>query len=235
MQQYFVKKLVNDTFSFFEQDVIHIQKVMRMKLHDKVICVFNNRRYLCEIIKLEPLLAKINEEIKSNYNSNISITLFQAIIKPKHFNDSIIKATEMNVTRAYGVYFNRSQANLKINKERTIKIIKEAAEQSNRNNLMEFDIIENFNEILPYFKNLDMIIVPYENENELNLNNLLKTLDPLKPITIGIIIGPEGGFERNEIATLKKHKAKIVKLTKTILRSETAALYSIANITNWFI
>ena len=234
MQQYFVKKQVNDTFSFYDQDIVHIKKVMRMKLQDEIVCVFNNKRYLCKLIKLEPLLAEIDKELVSNYCSNVSITLFQAMIKPKHFNDSVIKATEMNVETTYGVYFNRSQANLKINKDRTLKIIKESSEQSNRNNLMNFDIIKNLEKMLSYCEKLDLLIVAYENEDNLNLEHVLKMMDNKSKITVGIVIGPEGGFERDEINALKKQGAKIVKLTNTILRSETAAMYCIANITNKF-
>ncbi len=234
MQQYFVKKQISNTFSFYEQDAIHIKKVMRMKLADEIVCVFNNRRYLCKIIKLEPVLAEISKELTLDYHSNVAIVLFQAMIKPKHFNDSIIKATEMNVDTTYGVYFNRSQANLKINKERILKIIKEASEQSNRNSLMSFDVINDFKNMLSFCESLDLLIVAYENEDNFNLEDLLKTLDIKKKITVGIVIGPEGGFEREEINALKERGAKIVKLTNTILRSETAAMYCIANITNKF-
>ncbi len=41
---------------------------------------------------------------------------------------------------------------------------------------------------------------------------------------IGIIIGPEGGFEKEEIDTLRKAGAETMTLGKRILRTETAGM-----------
>jgi 16S rRNA (uracil1498-N3)-methyltransferase len=43
--------------------------------------------------------------------------------------------------------------------------------------------------------------------------------------SIGYIIGPEGGFEEEEVDFLKRNEAAVVYLGKNILRSETAAIY----------
>ena len=52
-----------------------------------------------------------------------------------------------------------------------------------------------------------------------NLNLLEK-----EKLEIGIVIGPEGGFEESEVKDLKENGAKIVTLGKRILRTETVAL-----------
>ena len=48
------------------------------------------------------------------------------------------------------------------------------------------------------------------------------------------IIGPEGGFENEEIELLKKREAKIISLGNRILRAETAAIVTGGVIINEF-
>ena len=43
-------------------------------------------------------------------------------------------------------------------------------------------------------------------------------------IKIGIVIGPEGGLEEQDVENLKENGAKIITLGKRILRTETVAL-----------
>ena len=45
-----------------------------------------------------------------------------------------------------------------------------------------------------------------------------------------MLIGPEGGLEKNEVNDLKKNGAKVVTLGKRILRTETAPIVIVSNI-----
>ena len=47
-------------------------------------------------------------------------------------------------------------------------------------------------------------------------------MDRTKIKTVGILVGPEGGFEEDEINRLKENGAYIVTLGSRILRTETA-------------
>ena len=73
------------------------------------------------------------------------------------------------------------------------------------------------------FEEYDLVIVPYEEDKENNLKNLLKEFQE-KPKKILYIIGPEGGFETGEIEFLKGKGCRIVTLGNRILRAETAAI-----------
>lgn len=91
---------------------------------------------------------------------------------------------------------------------------------------MDFD----FQKISNY--HYDLIIVCYEKEN---FNSTLESLNNeiLLSKRIAIIVGPEGGFTSQEIQDLEKiQNVKFIRLTKTILRSETASFYIIANLVN---
>ena len=82
----------------------------------------------------------------------------------------------------------------------------------------------NFNEAIERLKEMDLILVPYENQEGFGIKNLMSNLKEEKNNikTIGILVGPEGGFEYSEIEKLKENGAQIITLGKRILRTETA-------------
>ena len=45
--------------------------------------------------------------------------------------------------------------------------------------------------------------------------------------SVGILIGPEGGFEQSEIELAKQNGGEIISLGKRILRAETAAITAV--------
>ena len=69
----------------------------------------------------------------------------------------------------------------------------------------------------------DLVLVAYaRNELENNISKYLK--DITKETKVIVLIGPEGGFSKDELKYLES-KAIFVSLGNTILRSETAAIY----------
>ena len=49
MQRYFCNQVNNNKFTLSVDDSYHIEKVMRMKLEDKIEIVYNNETYICSI------------------------------------------------------------------------------------------------------------------------------------------------------------------------------------------
>ena len=77
--------------------------------------------------------------------------------------------------------------------------------------------------MIKFLESEENIIVPYENEDGLTIGKVLEEITGNK---IHLIIGPEGGFEDDEIEKLKAIGAKIVTLGNRILRTETAGIVS---------
>ena len=69
----------------------------------------------------------------------------------------------------------------------------------------------------------DLILLPYECEEEHSLKYVLQNRVE-KPRKVLYVIGPEGGFEKEEIQYLASKRAEVVSLGKRILRAETAAI-----------
>ena len=118
--------------------------------------------------------------------------------------------------------------------ERWQKISEVAAKQCGRNYIPKINNIENLKEISEKIKDYDAVLVAYEEEKENTLKNELKLLKKYnqekndnannEKIKIAIVIGPEGGIDKEEINALEKNGAKIITLGKRILRTETVAL-----------
>ena len=75
-------------------------------------------------------------------------------------------------------------------------------------------------------KELDLLLVPYESKN--GMEDTKEALSQIKKgMSVGILIGPEGGFDEKEIEIAKENGGKVVSLGKRILRTETAAITSV--------
>ena len=70
-------------------------------------------------------------------------------------------------------------------------------------------------------ENNDLNLCPYENERTISIKECLKDVNAN---TIGIFVGPEGGFEESEIEAIEEISGKSVSLGPRILRTETASL-----------
>ena len=95
--------------------------------------------------------------------------------------------------------------------------------QRKRTIIPEISDILTYKQALLVAHDLDLILVPYESKN-----GMLDTTNALKEIkqgmSVGIFIGPEGGFDEKEIESAKEIDSKIISLGKRILRTETAAI-----------
>ena len=72
---------------------------------------------------------------------------------------------------------------------------------------------------------LENAVIPYENEEKTGLKEFIKSA---KKGSVGIFIGPEGGFDNSEIEMAVKSGIIPVTLGKRILRTETAGLVTAA-------
>ena len=74
---------------------------------------------------------------------------------------------------------------------------------------------------------LDVVLIPYELEE--GMKETVRILEEIAPgQSVGIFIGPEGGFEEEEVERAKAAGAHAVTLGKRILRTETAGLTALS-------
>ena len=159
------------------------------------------------------------------------ITLYQALPKGDKLDLIIQKCVELGVDEIVPVCTAHSIARIKdSNKksERYQRISLSAAEQSMRGKIPTVRPAISFEDAVQNIAEDTLHVVAYENENQRTMKEILTEN---KPQSIGIWIGAEGGFAENEIAELTKRGAVTASLGRRILRTETAAIAAIAQIT----
>ncbi len=199
---------------------------MRKKVGDELFFSYEGRSYVGRIDSVKPLSISLMYEEKENNELPISVTLYLCSLK-KDKNEFILqKACELGVNKVVFVNSSRvvnhmDESNLSRYCERFNKIIKEACEQSQRSNLLEISGVISLNDIEG---NEELKLVPYEQE-EGGTASLISELESINDYkSVGVIVGPEGGFTPEEISLLKMKGFKSVSLGKRILRSETAVM-----------
>lgn len=223
-----------DLYLINGDDYNHIKNVLRMKIGDTFLVSENGQSNLCEIIGIEneTVIAKIIEENYNDTSLGINIYLFQGLPKADKMELIIQKCVELGVHAIIPVAMENCVVKLDEKKKaskvaRWQSISESAAKQSKRNFIPEIYDVLNYKNALKMAKELDLVIVPYENEKGMiaTKESLLKLK---KGMNIGIIIGSEGGFSDKEIEMAKEINADIVSLGKRILRTETAAITATA-------
>ena len=80
-----------------------------------------------------------------------------------------------------------------------------------------------FSQAIEQAKELDIVLLPYElAEGMRKTKEIIAQIEPGG--SIGIFIGPEGGFDEEEVRMAVEMGAKTITLGKRILRTETAGL-----------
>ncbi len=214
-------------------DAKHLKTILRAQPGDKISVVTESKEYIAEIesINKEDLICTLIEETVTNNETKINITLCQGIPKQTKMETIIQQNVELGVKSFIPLITERTVVKLnEKNREqkkldRWQKIAKESAKQSKRNIIPEVNDIMTVKELIEKLKTEDaMVIVPYELEDVKLLKDVLQ--EPKQ--NYYIIIGPEGGFDINEIEMLQEIGAHIVTLGKRILRTETAGVVTSA-------
>ena len=196
------------------EDVNHIKNVLRLKVNDEIIISDGRGRdYRCQISVMdhEKVVADILDVCDNFAELETGITLFQGFPKADKMEWIIQKTVELGVTRIVPVMTKRTVVKLDAKKagkktERYQAIALAAAKQSGRG-------------IIP----LDMNMIPYEEaEGVAYSKEVFASIKGKK--SLGIFIGPEGGFAREEFETAVAMGAKMVTLGHRILRTETAGM-----------
>ena len=212
-------------------DVNHMSNVLRMKQGEEVwISDGGKKEYRCaiEAFSADEVLLHIIYAQEPDYELSSRIYLFQGLPKADKMELIIQKAVELGAYEIIPVETKRCVVKLDGKKaakkvERWQQIAESAAKQSKRMLIPKVHQVLSFKEALKYAESMDIRLIPYE---------LAKGMQETKEIlaaieqgqSIGIFIGPEGGFEEKEVEAAISEGAKPITLGKRILRTETAGL-----------
>ena len=233
MYQFFVEsgQIGKDSVMIEGSDVNHIKNVLRMKPGEKIrISGPAGENYFCEIAEIEDsfVRASILEKDETGTELPNRIYLFQGLPKNDKMELIIQKAVELGAyavvpveTRRCVVKLDAKKAQKKVT--RWQQISESAAKQSKRMLIPEVKNVMSWKEALAFAKGLDVVLIPYELAQGMKeTREILAAIQPGQ--SVGIFIGPEGGFEEEEVRDAMEAGGKPVTLGKRILRTETAGM-----------
>jgi len=237
MHKFFVARdsFTVNSVKILGEDVKHMYRVLRLEPGDKIsINDCMGKEYIGEIIDINKteVNVKLIEEIDLNNESSLSVNLYQGLPKSSKMDLIVQKATELGVNKITPIITDRVVVKSELGEfrktDRWRRIALEACKQSKRSLIPQVEIPIEFEELLVQLKGIDLIVVPYENEEGKGIKAMMKEIRHRDIKSAAVIIGPEGGFEVEEIKKLKALGAHIITLGPRILRTETAGFVAIS-------
>ncbi len=156
------------------------------------------------INRKEAVLTLKNKILKPN-KPHIFLHLAWCIIEPKNIEKTLPVLNEIGASKISFIYCDYSQKNFKLNLKRIEKILINSCQQCGRSDLMQIETVDSSKDFFEKYKKFSV----------LNFNGKEITSTD---ITQPVLIGPEGGFSKNE----ENNFNEIYKLKGFILRSESA-------------
>lgn len=233
MQHFFVTPAqVRGDFIYIEgSDVNHMKNVLRMKTGEALmVSDGNNLSYRCLVDRYEEgeAVLTIQEMFPSDTELSSKIYLFQGLPKQDKMELIVQKAVELGVYQVIPVAMKRSVVKLDEKKAqkkiaRWQQIAESAAKQAGRGYIPEVRQVMSYPDAVAYAADLDVVLLPYELAEGMKATKEL--IGKIRPgQSVGVFIGPEGGFEKDEVERAVQAGAKSITLGKRILRTETAGL-----------
>lgn len=218
------------------KDVNHIKNVLRMKIGEELSVGngIDGNEYRCSVAAFEEdrVILKIHFIKQDGVEAPAEICLFQGLPKNDKMELIIQKCVELGVCEIIPVAMKRCVVKLdekkeKSKRERWQSISEAAAKQSKRAVIPPIGKVMTMKEAVERAKEFDMVLIPYECAD--SMVETRKAFEEIKPgMKIGIFIGPEGGFEEDEVLLATEMGAKTISLGKRILRTETAGFTTLA-------
>ena len=206
--------------------VHQIAQVLKLRAGEKIVLGDGEgKAFDAEILIMNTKSVQVEILGESNLASEPSreVVLYCAILKKENFELVCQKATEVGAKLIVPLLTERV-IKTDLNFERLEKIVKEAAEQSRRLNVPEVLQPVKFTDAVRELKNpADNRLCHFGGENSAGRR---------LPATVGIFIGPEGGFTEAEVNLARERGLEVVSLGVNILRAQTAATVAVWVVVN---
>ena len=230
MPRFFIDRPVVDFFRVTGKDARHIEKSLRMRTREVLTLCHGGVDYICEIANFEKdsVVVELVSSKKNTAEPKTSVTLLYSLPKGDKMDLVVQKAVEVGVCAILPVLTKRcvsrpDEKTLQKKVQRWQKIAQEAAQQSGRGAIPKVCEAMDFSQALNVGAQSEKAILFYEGGGK-PLGQLLAK----KPESVSIFIGPEGGFDEDEVQLAKEKGLEVCSLGERILRTETAAIVASA-------
>ena len=232
MRQFFVNEM-KATMTLTDDEAWHAVKVLRLKIGSEIEVVSPDgqaARVCITGLNVGEVVVELQELVNRVSEPPIQITLAQSLSKGDKFDYIVQKSVELGVHRIIPLLTEHCVVKYDAAKQqqktsRWQKIASEAAKQCRRTVVPIVQELTDFEEFLANLAATSTVLLFYEQEDQLGVKQILQQS---KGSSFVLIVGPEGGFSKNEVAVAIKRGAHIVSLGPRILRTETAATAALA-------
>ena len=227
-----------EDFFYIKGETYHyLKNVLRLKRKDIFVGFDGSgKEYFIEISEIGKglIIGKILEE-KEVYSTELpfDLQLFQCIPKGEKFDFIIRETTQLGIKKIIPVISKRvivkiSREKIETKLRRWQKIAEDSAKLSRRTLIPEIRKPVRFEECIKEDK--DFGIIFWEGERDFTLKNFVDKLkgENIKNKKINVFVGPEGGFDEEEIKLAKNYGYYSISLGKRILKVETASIVAIS-------
>jgi len=249
------KVLTDEFVTILEPALINqVKNVLRLRPHDRLVLLDGEGGLVeCQLLESgkSELRCQIVGKTWEDLGNEVEVTIGLPLLKGERFDWALQKLTELGVGTIVPLTTARTVvkiddkdakglADLQKKLGRWQAITREAAEQCERVMIPQIVLPMRIEDFLTTFVSGGMEVVAFicaERLPEPSLKDIL--LDLRKKIlvqkgtagkTISVVVGPEGGLTSDEIRFAQEQGWKPVSLGRRILRSETAAIYAVAQI-----
>ena len=234
MYRFYVDKsqIGNDIVTIDGTDVNHIKNVLRLEKGDWIIaCDGEGSDYVSRISELNSQYVEAVVEKVQDTDSELGcrMVLFQGLPKKDKMEFIIQKAVELGASEIVPVMTKRCVVKLgdekkaKKKQERWQTIAEAAAKQSGRGIIPEVHEPVSLKNAFDIASSLEYNMIPYELQDGMDESRKIVEEACTKK-SVGIFIGPEGGFEKEEVNEAIERDIHPISLGKRILRTETAGM-----------
>lgn len=219
-----------------------VRDVLRLNIGEKLLLLDGQGNEILATVEGSSragVMVQLLERHPGKKPSPIKIVLCQGLLKSARFEWILEKGTELGVSTFAPILCRRSTSGLEeagaAKIQRWQRILQEATEQCGRTALPELLPIRPLPQALQEIPAGAVAIMLWEEAEGKSLRDVLSSIHMrvagvVIPPTIVLFIGPEGGLLTEEVTLARKHGVQIVTLGTRILRAETAALASVANV-----
>ena len=215
------------------QEVHHLRRVLRLNVGDQIACLDGQgATYTGPILRvsIREVVVKIATRAV-DARPSVQLTLAQSLIQPERFEWALEKSTELGVSRVMPLVTERVvarmvAASLERKMERWRRIMREAAKQCGQAAVPSLDAPCAFSEAVSALARSGAIFMPTLAVPTTPLAGHLGALS--NTASVAVFIGPEGDFSDREASLAQAAGARLVSLGPLTLRSETAAITTLA-------
>lgn len=219
-----------NTCELGEDNWKYLRKVMRLEPGDRINIFDGFGREFEAIIKsfsTKTVAVELGKTIPAS-SREIGITLAQAIPKAKKMDTIVKSVAELGADMIIPFHAARSVSHIEDHKNsskqtRWQKIALEAARSSHSAYMTDVSKILSFNEMLALSSEKFLNLIFWEEESQKTIKDVLTDEASFTFKNYFIVVGPEGGFSKDEVVKTKASGFISVSLGRQILKVETAA------------